>query len=122
MKIVAPTGLVTDKAMVVSARQEASAIGVAIMKKEMPLTRWSPQMALAVSPQAGNIGGGGFMVFRMANGETGALDYREKLLPQLKTYLDTEGNVIEGKSTASSVNSWIPGLFQVHKKRFFAHS
>jgi gamma-glutamyltranspeptidase/glutathione hydrolase len=29
-------------------------------------------------PQAGNIGGGGFMVFRMANGETGALDYREK--------------------------------------------
>jgi gamma-glutamyltranspeptidase/glutathione hydrolase len=37
------------------------------------------ELALAVSyPQAGNIGGGGFMVFRMANGETGALDYREK--------------------------------------------
>jgi gamma-glutamyltranspeptidase/glutathione hydrolase len=52
------------------------------------------ELALAVSyPQAGNIGGGGFMVFRTANGETGALDYREKhLLPQLKTYLDTEGN------------------------------
>jgi gamma-glutamyltranspeptidase/glutathione hydrolase len=44
------------------------------------------ELALAVSyPQAGNIGGGGFMVFRTANGETGALDYREKhLLPQLK--------------------------------------
>jgi gamma-glutamyltranspeptidase/glutathione hydrolase len=36
------------------------------------------ELALAVSyPQAGNIGGGGFMVFRTANGETGA-DYREK--------------------------------------------
>jgi gamma-glutamyltranspeptidase/glutathione hydrolase len=35
------------------------------------------ELALAVSyPQAGNIGGG-FMVFRTANGETGALDYRE---------------------------------------------
>jgi gamma-glutamyltranspeptidase/glutathione hydrolase len=49
-------------------------------------------LALAVSyPQAGNIGGGGFMVFRMANGETGALDYREKhLLPQLKTCISIQ--------------------------------
>jgi gamma-glutamyltranspeptidase/glutathione hydrolase len=47
-------------------------------------------MALAVSPQAGNIGGGGFMVFRTANGETGALDYREKLLPQLKTCISIQ--------------------------------
>jgi gamma-glutamyltranspeptidase/glutathione hydrolase len=57
-------------------------------------------MALAVSyPQAGNIGGG-FMVFRTANGETGALDYREKapLAATKDTYLDTEGNVIEGKA------------------------
>jgi gamma-glutamyltranspeptidase/glutathione hydrolase len=56
-------------------------------------------MALAVSyPQAGNIGGG-FMVFRTANGETGALDYREKapLAATKDMYLDTEGNVIEGK-------------------------
>jgi gamma-glutamyltranspeptidase/glutathione hydrolase len=52
-------------------------------------------LALAVSyPQAGNIGGGGFMVFRTANGETGArLSRKKHLLPQLKDmYLDTEGN------------------------------
>jgi gamma-glutamyltranspeptidase/glutathione hydrolase len=37
------------------------------------------ELALAgFYPQAGNIGGGGFMVYRKANGETGALDYREK--------------------------------------------
>jgi gamma-glutamyltranspeptidase/glutathione hydrolase len=86
------------------------------------------ELALAVSyPQAGNIGGGGFMVFRTANGETGALDYREKApLAATKTCLDTEGNVIEGKSTASSVASRIPGtlagLFKYIKIRFFAHS
>jgi gamma-glutamyltranspeptidase/glutathione hydrolase len=124
-KIVAPTGLVTDKAMVVSARQEASAIGVAIMKKGGNAfdAMVATELALAVSyPQAGNIGGGGFMVFRTTNGETGALDYREKapLAATKNMYLDTEGNVIEGKSTASSVASGIPGtlagLFQVHKK------
>jgi gamma-glutamyltranspeptidase/glutathione hydrolase len=63
--------------MVVSARQEASAIEVAIMKR--CLWRDGRQIGISISyPQAGNIGGGGFMVFRMANGETGALDYREK--------------------------------------------
>jgi gamma-glutamyltranspeptidase len=53
------------------------------MKRGNTLTRWSYKLALAVSyPQAGNIGGGGFMVFKFANGETGALDYQH-LLPQL---------------------------------------
>jgi gamma-glutamyltranspeptidase/glutathione hydrolase len=84
--------------MVVS-RQEASAIGSYYEKENAFDAMVATELALAVSyPQAGNIGGGGFMVFRTANGETGALDYREKhLLPQLKTSLDTEGNVIEGK-------------------------
>ena len=124
-KVVLPTGLVTDKAMVVSAREEASAIGVAIMKKGGNAfdAMVATELALAVSyPQAGNLGGGGFMVFRRANGETGALDYREKapLAATKDMYLDAAGNVIEGKSTASAVASGIPGtlagLFQVHKK------
>jgi gamma-glutamyltranspeptidase/glutathione hydrolase len=124
-KIIALTGVVTDKAMVVSAREEASAIGVAIMKKGGNAfdAMVATELALAVSyPQAGNIGGGGFMVFRMANGETGALDYREKapLAATKDMYLDADGNVIEGRSTASSVASGIPGtlagLFQVHRK------
>ncbi|MEZ7506030.1 gamma-glutamyltransferase [Flavobacterium sp. Arc2] len=122
---VTPTGLVTDKAMVVSAREEASAIGVEIMKKGGNAfdAMVATELALAVAyPQAGNLGGGGFMVFRKANGETGALDYREKapLAATKDMYLDEKGNVIEGKSTASAVASGIPGtlagLFAVHKK------
>jgi gamma-glutamyltranspeptidase/glutathione hydrolase len=124
-KMIAPTGFLADKAMVVSAREEASAIGVAIMKKGGNAfdAMVATELALAVSyPQAGNLGGGGFMVFRCANGETGALDYREKasLAATKDMYLDAVGNVIAGKSTASAVASGIPGtlagLFEVHKK------
>ena len=80
-KAAQPTGLVTQKAMVVSAREEASKIGVEIMKKGGNAfdAMVATELALAVSfPFAGNIGGGGFMVYRKANGEIGSLDYREK--------------------------------------------
>jgi gamma-glutamyltranspeptidase/glutathione hydrolase len=124
-KIVEPTGLVTSKAMVVSAREEASQIGVEILKKGGNAfdAMVATELALAVShPQAGNIGGGGFMVFRKANGETGALDYREKapLSASKDMYLDKKGNVIEGKSTETALASGIPGtiagVFEVHRK------
>lgn len=124
-KTVEPTGLVTSKAMVVSAREEASQIGVEIMKKGGNAfdAMVATELALAVShPQAGNIGGGGFMVFRKANGETGAIDYREKapLAASKDMFLDKKGNVIEGKSTATALASGIPGtiagIFEVHKK------
>ncbi|RTY75406.1 gamma-glutamyltransferase [Flavobacterium sp. LS1R10] len=124
-KTVEPTGLVTSKAMVVSAREEASQIGVEIMKKGGNAfdAMVAMELALAVShPQAGNIGGGGFMVFRKANGETGAIDYREKapLAASKDMFLDKKGNVIEGKSTATALASGIPGtiagIFEVHKK------
>lgn len=120
-----PTGLVTDKAMVVSAREEASEIGIAIMKKGGNAfdAMIATELALAVSyPQAGNIGGGGFMVYRKANGETGALDYREKapLAADKDMFLDKNRNVLEGKSTASAFASGVPGtlagLFEVHRK------
>ncbi len=78
---VTPTGLVATKAMVVSARAEASKIGVEIMKKGGNAfdAMVGTELALAVAyPYAGNIGGGGFMVYRKANGEVGSLDYREK--------------------------------------------
>lgn len=124
-KIVEPTGLVTSKAMVVSAREEASTIGAEIIKKGGNAfdAMVATELALAVShPQAGNIGGGGFMVFRKANGETGAIDYREKapLSASKNMYLDEKGNVIEGKSTETALASGIPGtiagVFEVHKK------
>lgn len=124
-KAVEPTGLTTQKAMVVSAREEASKIGSEIMKNGGNAfdAMVATELALAVSyPQAGNIGGGGFMVFRKANGETGALDYREKapLAASKDMFLDKNGNVIEGKSTETALAIGIPGtiagLFEVNKK------
>jgi gamma-glutamyltranspeptidase/glutathione hydrolase len=78
-KTINATDPVTSKAMVVSAREEDSN-RVDIMKKEVThLTLWSlPNFFIVAHPQAGNIGGGGFMVYRKANGETGSIDYREK--------------------------------------------
>ncbi len=124
-KTVEPTGLVTTKAMVVSAREEASQIGVQIMKQGGNAfdAMVATELALAVShPQAGNIGGGGFMVFRKANGETGSIDYREKapMAASKDMFLDKNGNVIEGKSTQTALASGIPGtiagIFEVHSK------
>ena len=118
-------GLITENAMVVSARIEASKIGAKIMKQGGNAfdAMIATELALAVSyPQAGNIGGGGFMVFRKANGEIGSLDYREKapLEASKDMYLDATGNVIEGKSTATAFSIGIPGtiagLFAVHER------
>ncbi len=125
LKAVEPTGLVTSKAMVVSAREEASKIGVEIMKKGGNAfdAMVATELALAVAyPFAGNLGGGGFMVYRKANGEIGSLDYREKapLAATKDMFLDEKGNVIIGKSTetplAIGVPGTIAGVFAVHEK------
>ena len=119
------TGLITEKAMVVSAREEASKIGSDILKKGGNAydAMVATQLALAVVyPVAGNIGGGGFMVYRTNNGKTGALDFREKapLNASKDMYLDTEGNVIPGKSSfgvhSVGVPGTIAGIFEVHHK------
>ena len=83
-------GLVTDKAMVVSAREEASKIGVDIIKKGGNAfdAMIATQLALAVAyPYAGNISGGGFMVYRKANGDVGSLDFREKAVSMKNSHL-----------------------------------
>ena len=121
----AQTGLIANKAMVVSAREEASKIGVEIMQKGGNAfdAMVATELALAVAyPYAGNLGGGGFMVYRKANGEIGSLDFREKapLAAHKKMFLDKEGNVIKGKSTESPLAIGVPGtiagVFAVHKK------
>jgi gamma-glutamyltranspeptidase/glutathione hydrolase len=121
----AQSGLVADKAMVVSAREEASKIGVAIIKKGGNAfdAMVATELALAVAyPFAGNIGGGGFMVYRKANGETGSLDYREKapLSATKDMFLDTNGKIIPNKSTDSPLAIGVPGtiagVFAVHEK------
>jgi gamma-glutamyltranspeptidase/glutathione hydrolase len=118
-------GLIANEAMVVSAREEASKIGAAMMQlggnafDAMVAT----ELALAVAyPYAGNLGGGGFMVFRKSDGEIGAIDYREKA-PMAAThdmYLDEEGNVIPDMSTLGAMAVGIPGtvagVFAVHEK------
>ena len=123
--VVQPTGLVANEAMVVSAREEASKIGVEIMKKGGNAfdAMVATELALAVAyPYAGNLGGGGFMVYRKANGEVGSLDYREKapLAAKKDMFLDEKGNVIKGKSTESPLAIGVPGtiagVFAVHEK------
>lgn len=120
-----PTGLIAEKAMVVSAREEASKIGADIMQKGGNAfdAMVATQLALAVAyPVAGNIGGGGFMVYRKSNGDFGSLDYREKapLNAHKNMYLDSLGNVIPDMSTkgatAVGVPGTIAGIIEVHKK------
>src|SRR5579859_4316480 len=87
-------------AMVVSINRLASEAGVEIMKRGGNAidAAVATGFALAVThPQAGNIGGGGFMLIRMADGTTHFLDYREKA-PAAAThdmFLDSHGNVSE---------------------------
>jgi len=118
-------GFIADSAMVVSAREEASLIGIRIMKQGGNAfdAMIATDLALVVSyPFAGNIGGGGFMVYRLNDGSIGSLDYREKapLAATRNMYLDEQGNVIKDKSTLGAMAIGIPGtiagLFEVHKK------
>ena len=122
---VPPSGLVTENAMVVSARQEASAIGSAILARGGNAfdAMVATELALAVAyPFAGNLGGGGFMVYRKANGDVGSIDYREKAPASAHRdlYLDEVGNVIPGMSTLGATAVGVPGIIagitEVHAK------
>ena len=118
-------GYVAENGMVVSARIEASKIGVDILRKGGNAfdAMIATELALAVSyPSAGNIGGGGFMVFRKNNGEIGALDFREKapLTADENMYIDENGNIIEKLSEEGALSCAVPGtiagIFSVHKR------
>jgi gamma-glutamyltranspeptidase / glutathione hydrolase len=104
----------TQHAMVVTVHQLASQVGVEIMQQggNAVDAAVATGFALAVvhSP-AGNIGGGGFMLIRMADGKTHFLDYREKA-PGAATrdmYLDPQGNVIAGASEIGYKSIAVPG-------------
>ena len=113
------------KAAVVSARTEASNIGVNIMDKGGNAfdAMIATDLALSVCyPNAGNIAGGGFLVYRKNDGSFGSLDYREKApsLASRDMYLNSDGNVIKGKSIIGGLAIGVPGtvagLYEVHKK------
>lgn len=102
------------KAALVSSRIEASEIGVQILKEGGNAfdAMIATELALAVAyPFAGNISGGGFMVFRKADGSAGSLDYREMAPMAAKSdfFLDAEGSVITDKSTLGANAVGIPG-------------
>ena len=111
--------------MVVSAHPAASKVGLDILKKggNAVDAAVAVQFALAVVyPSAGNIGGGGFMVYRSAQGDIAALDFREKApgMASRDMYLDSVGNPITAKSLyghlAAGVPGSVDGMVQAHAK------
>jgi len=118
-------GLISQKAMVVSAREEASRIGSEIMQQGGNAfdAMVATEMALAVCyPNAGNLAGGGFMVYRTHRGEVGALDYREKapLRANRDMYLDENKKYLQDKSKTGGLAVGVPGtiagIFKAHKR------
>ena len=100
--------------IVVSVHELASRAGVEIMQAggNAVDAAVATGFALAVvHPAAGNIGGGGFMLVRMADGKTHFLDYREKAPAAAKAdmYLDAQGNVIENASAIGYKAIGVPG-------------
>ena len=109
-----PSGIIAKNAMVVSAREEASKIGIDLLKQGGNAfdAMVGTHLALAVVyPYAGNLAGGGFLVYRMENGLIGTLDFREKapLAANKDMYLDNDGNVIKDLSTTGALSVGVPG-------------
>ena len=119
------TGTIGKEAMVVTAHPEASKVGIQILKKGGNAidAAIAVQFALAVVyPRAGNIGGGGFMVVRLANGKTNTLDFREKapLAAHKDLYLDDNGDVVPRLSIDGHLSVGVPGtvdgMVKAHQK------
>src|ERR1700733_6599589 len=100
--------------MVVTVHSIASQVGSDILQSGGNAIDAAVATGFALSvvhPPAGNIGGGGFMLIRMADGKTHFLDYREKA-PAAATrdmYLDSQGNVIPGASEIGYKSIGVPG-------------
>ncbi|HEX8457953.1 MAG TPA: gamma-glutamyltransferase [Pyrinomonadaceae bacterium] len=102
--------------MVASTNKLASEVGVDILRRGGNAVDAAIAVAFALAvtyPAAGNLGGGGFMMIRLRDGRTTAIDYRE-MAPQAATrdiYLDKQGNLIkgEGSSTVGYRAAGVPG-------------
>jgi gamma-glutamyltranspeptidase/glutathione hydrolase len=102
------------RGMVVSADEFASRVGIEILKKGGNAVDAAVAVGftLAVTfPQAGNIGGGGFMVIRMADGRTTTIDFREKAPSAARRdmYLDEQGNFQPTRSQVGHLSAGVPG-------------
>lgn len=109
-----PAPVRADNGMVVSAHRIATEVGVDILRKGGNAIDAAVAVGYALAvvyPSAGNIGGGGFMTIRLKDGRTSFLDFRERApLAATKTmYLDAQGNVVDGLSTAGYLAVGVPG-------------
>lgn len=111
--------------MVASSNSLSSETGVSILKKggNAVDAAIATAFSLAVTlPSAGNIGGGGFIVFMNADGNVTTIDFREKapLSATNDMYLDTVGNLIPGSNHKSikaiGVPGTVAGLYKAHQK------
>ena len=103
-----------SRAMVATLHSEASKAGVEVMQQGGNAVDAAVAIGFAlevVLPEAGNIGGGGFLLFRRADGDVHFLDYREKAPAKATAnmYLDAQGNVIPGMSTLGYKAVGVPG-------------
>jgi gamma-glutamyltranspeptidase / glutathione hydrolase len=120
--------VIADSAVVSTAHPLASKIGLDIIKQGGNAidAAVAVQFALAVVyPRAGNIGGGGFLVYRSGDGkEISTLDYREKapLAGHRDMFLDEKGNVIAGKSQRGPAASGVPGTVDGCYQMFLKYS
>lgn len=109
-----PAAVRAPRAMVVCDESLASEAGVEILKKGGNAVDAAAAVAFAlavVEPEAGNIGGGGFMLVRMADGRAKFVDYREEA-PKRATrnmYVGADGKVIPGASTLGYLSVGVPG-------------
>jgi gamma-glutamyltranspeptidase / glutathione hydrolase len=121
---VATQAAAATRAMVVTDAPLATAVGVRIMRDGGNAVDAAVATAFALAvvyPEAGNIGGGGFMVARMADGTTAALDFREKapLAATRDMYLDAAGNLSDRSvlgHLASGVPGAVMGLWEAHRR------
>lgn len=116
---------IANNGIIVSAHPEATQVGLEILKQGGNAidAMVAVHFALAVVyPSAGNIGGGGFMMYREHDGGMFSLDFREKASVNAyeEMYLDNDGNVIEGESLygqkASGIPGSVDGILRAHKK------
>lgn len=122
---VAQKSSIAQSAMVVSPHALSTQVGLEVLRDGGNAidAAIAVQWAMAVVyPRAGNIGGGGLMVIRLADGTIASLDYREKA-PKAASrdmYLDDKGQVIEGLSVSGHLAAGVPGtvagMFEAHKK------
>ncbi len=110
----APQPEASANGMIVSAHRHANAAGIAVLKRGGNAVDAAITVAYALAvtfPEAGNIGGGGFMTVRMADGRTTFIDFRETA-PGAATatmFLDAAGKPVPLKSTRGHLSAGIPG-------------